>query len=261
MYLLPRNTDFVSGGFVIGSASLHDNLLLDLAERTGLTMISVEYRLAPEFRLPAATQDCVDAALYLISPNGTHTIYDGDGPQHMRFFIGGESAGAYLTVQTTLCLRDEMGINVRERITGILPTYGVFDLSLLPSVRMAGSPHVASTTLDTLPENGGAEGDANTFMALALPSDVYKSASAVRHPMWSPLYQQKLENLPPASFAVGSLDALIDDSILMAAKWELGGNEAELIIYPGTPHGYLVVDLNVTEEAKEDVVAFVKRYL
>ncbi|EXJ67570.1 uncharacterized protein A1O5_09583 [Cladophialophora psammophila CBS 110553] len=232
------------GGFVIGSAALHDNLLRDLAERTNLVMVSVEYRLAPEFKLPAAADDCLDAAVYLMSDEARMKI------GHTLQFIGGESAGAYLTVQTTLRLRDEKSIDVGTALAGIVPTYGIFDLSLLPGVRL-GREKV-----------GDAPNKQNeNFMWLSLPVDAFGSLDEIKKSAWSPLYNVNLRGLPPATFGVGAEDPLIDDSILMAAKWELAGNEAELIVYPGSPHGYLVVDLDVTAEAIEDIVKFVKARL
>jgi acetyl esterase len=226
---------------VIGSASLHDNVLHDLAERTHLIMASVEYRLAPEHKLPAGADDCLDAAMYLLSAEAKEKF------GHTLRFIGGESAGAYLTVQTTLRLRDEKGVDVRKALAGIVPTYGIYDLSLLPSARAA---RASTSSFPAEREN---------FMWLALPSDVFGSLEHIKQPSWSPLYNADFQNLPPATFGVGAEDPLLDDNILMATKWELAGNEAELIIYPGSPHGYLVVNLDVTSEAISDIVDFVER--
>ena len=57
-----------------------------------------------------------------------------------------------------------------------------------------------------------------------------------RDPDISPLYAD-LHGLPPALFTVGTDDHLVDDTLFMAARWALAGNEAELVVYPETPHG------------------------
>jgi acetyl esterase/lipase len=180
----------------------------------------------------------VDAALFLLSPKGEENT-----GCPLRF-LGGESSGAYLAVQTAIRLRDK-GINVRERLAGLIPTYGLYDLSELPTARfMRGpiDPHV-------------------DFLAIALPKEVRTSMDLIKHPKWSPLYAD-LKDLPPASFSVGTEDGLIDDTLLMAARWELAGNEAELFLYPGTTHGYLtMVRLDATEEALRDIAQFVERQL
>ncbi len=57
-----------------------------------------------------------------------------------------------------------------------------------------------------------------------------------RDPDVSPLYAD-LHDLPPAIFTVGTDDHLVDDTLFMAARWELAGNQAELLVYPESPHG------------------------
>lgn len=218
---------------------------MDMAERMSLIMASVEYRLAPRHKLPAASRDCTDAAMYLMSDECEQKL-----GTTLRF-ICGESSGAYLTVQSAIMLRD-LGVNVRDKLAGLMSVYGISDLSLLPSVRIGtitgGSP---ALPLD--------QEDMN-FIALCLPSDVWNSRDKLKDPEFSPVYAD-LSNLPSAFFTVGSIDSLIDDSILLAARWELAGNESELTIYPGSPHGYMVDNLDVTEEAVNDIVDYVKRRL
>ena len=91
------------GGWTWGTADEQDPWLDRLAERCGLAVVSVEYRLAPEDPYPAAPDDCEAAALWVIremeSRFGTS-----------RLFIGGESAGAHLSAVTILRLRDRHGL-------------------------------------------------------------------------------------------------------------------------------------------------------
>jgi acetyl esterase/lipase len=63
-----------------------------------------------------------------------------------------------------------------------------------------------------------------------------RSVEERRDPDISPLYAD-LQGLPPALFTVGADDHLVDDTLFMAARWELAGNDTELLVYPESPHG------------------------
>ena len=89
------------GGFVIGSLSTHDRLVRELAERIGARVLALDYALAPEHPYPEGLDDCVDAARRL----SAHAAELGIDPA--RLLIGGDSAGANLSVGTLLRLRDE----------------------------------------------------------------------------------------------------------------------------------------------------------
>ena len=74
------------GGWVLGSAFQQDQPLSNMAERAGVAVVSVDYRLAPEHPYPAGADDCEDAALWLMKQSGAEFGTD-------RLLIGGESAG------------------------------------------------------------------------------------------------------------------------------------------------------------------------
>ena len=57
-----------------------------------------------------------------------------------------------------------------------------------------------------------------------------------RAPDLSPLYAD-LTGMPPALFTAGTADHLVDDTMFMAARWELSGNHTEMLLYPDGPHG------------------------
>ncbi|MEN8239703.1 MAG: alpha/beta hydrolase fold domain-containing protein, partial [Actinomycetota bacterium] len=90
------------GGWVLGAADLSDVGNEAMARDAGVTVVSVEYRLAPEDPYPAGVDDCVAAARWLIS-NGEESFGSN------RLTIGGESAGANLAAATLLRIRDEVG--------------------------------------------------------------------------------------------------------------------------------------------------------
>jgi acetyl esterase/lipase len=199
------------GGLVMGSADQDDTLLVRIADATGLAVVSVEYRLAPQHPYPAAWDDAETAALWL-----AHNVdAEFGGP---ALAIGGESAGATLAVPTLVRLRDRHGF------TGFHAanlSYGNYDTSMSPSQHWIGANGLL---IDTDMIRGCSD---------AYAPDVARR----RDPDISAVYAN-LEKLPPALFSVGTLDAFLDDSLFVFMRWLAAGNQAELAVYPGAPHGF-----------------------
>ena len=188
------------GGWTIGAGDLQDPALWELAQATGLTAVSVDYRLAPEHPYPAGPDDCEDAALWLLAH------HEG------RLTIGGDSAGAHLAVVTLLRLRDRHGISPRAFAAANL-VFGSYDLTGTPGRLLWGERElVLSGPL------------MDWFADCFLPG---MSADERRSPDVSPLYAD-LRDLPPALFSCGTLDPLLDDSLFMEARWRAAGNESRL---------------------------------
>jgi acetyl esterase/lipase len=203
------------GGWTLGAHDMQDVALKLLANETGLCAASIDYRLAPEHPYPAAPDDCEDAVVHLLD-RGPELL---DAPA--RFAVGGESAGAHLSVVTLLRLRDRHGI--KNRVAAANLVYGAYDLSGTPSQLLWGERNlVLSTPIirwfggNFLPETG---------------------ADERRVPDVSPLFA-RLNDMPTALFTVGTLDPLIDDTLFMAERWRTAGNQAEVVIYPEGVHGF-----------------------
>ena len=210
------------GGWTLGAADHHDPLLWELAVASGLTVASVEYRLAPEHPHPAGLEDCLVAARHL--PRSGHP-----GP----YAIGGESAGAHLAVLTML----------REPIFAAANlTYGAYDLSGTPSRRLYDDTLILT--------DAGME----WFTANFLPG---LDDDARRSPEISPLYAD-LTGVPPALFTVGTCDPLLDDSRFMAARWP---SDCELRVYDSACHGFNVFPLAVSRDANAAMASFLSRAL
>lgn len=197
------------GGWVFGGSEEADPRLREFANRTGLAVVSVEYRLAPEHPFPAARDDCVDIAVAIANGNL------GDLPREF-LAIGGESAGAHLAVLTLIRLRDEYAMMPFKAANLVA---GCYDLSLTPSVRHATGDRLV---LDA--------DDVKEFVLRFVP-DSY----SLKDPAVSPLYAD-LSGLPPALFSCGTADLLLDDTLFMAARWIAAGNEAELSLTNGGCH-------------------------
>jgi acetyl esterase/lipase len=218
------------GGWTIGSADGQDLLLWEIAQATGLTAISVEYRLAPEHPFPAAPEDCEDAALWLIENHSG------------RLAIGGESAGAHLAVSTLLRLRELNGVSARTFAAANL-VFGPYDLTGTPSHRLWGDRELllSSPVMDW-------------FADCFLPgmADEHRRA-----PLVSPLYAD-LRDLPPALFSCGTADPLLDDSLFMDARWRQAGNESTLSLWPEGIHAFTAFPIEIGRRSRAEQVAFLK---
>jgi acetyl esterase/lipase len=214
------------GGWTLGEHDMQDPLLLDVVEATGMAAVSIGYRLAPENPYPAGPDDCEDAALWLLD-RGAQEL---GAPE--RCAIGGESAGAHLSVLTLLRLRDHHGVH--GAFAGANLVYGAYDLSLTPSQRRWGERNlILSTPL--------IHWFADCFLGDRDPE-------ARRDPAISPLYAD-LSHMPPALFQVGTADPLLDDSLFMEARWRSAGSDTRLQVFEEAPHGFTAFPIGAAKQA------------
>jgi acetyl esterase/lipase len=212
-----------------------DGMLDTIAQTTGLAVITIEYRLAPEHPFPQANEDVYDVAEFLVD-NGVKE-YGAS-----LCFVGGESAGGHLSALTVLHL---LSARPNFALKGVVLNYGCFDLTSLPSGRGFTVPLVLTTE------------DINHFTeayvgALSLEERKSPDVSPIYHPIFqhSPAntkdgeesYLKNGKKLPPAIFICGTEDALLDDTLLMSAKWQIAGGEQLTKFVPGTCHGFMIFD-------------------
>lgn len=222
------------GGWMLGTCDLQDERLKQMANDTGLTCISVDYRLAPEAPYPAASDDCEAAALWLAKEG--HTKFNTD-----FLAIGGDSAGGHLSANALVRLRDNHQITAYNAAIFMA---GAFDMSGTPSTKSFHEKLVL-TTLDI-------QNFASTFL---------QNNEDRMNPDVSPLYAD-LTNMPPAHFSVGTKDALLDDTLFMANKWVQSQADTELDIYPGGCHVFQYFpDLAQSQESRKRMAKFLIRLM
>jgi acetyl esterase len=218
--------DIHGGGFCLGWPESKDQANAKLALACDVAVISVGYRLAPEHPFPAGPHDCFAVAEWLLEHAGREFGSE-------RLIIGGDSAGANLSVLTALQLRDRGGL---ERVLGLGLLYGVYDLS--------GTPSSRNRPKDALVLSLRAS---HKFHDLYLPG---LSADEMRDPAISPLYAD-LTGLPPALFTVGLLDPLLDDTLFMSARYSAAGNPSKTCFVPASPHGFAAFPTPMAAEFDE----------
>lgn len=209
--------DIHGGGFYMGVAARGDARNRGLARALGITVVSVDYRLAPEHPWPAASDDCETAALWLLEEAETRF-------GTTRLAIGGISAGATLAMTTLLRLRDR---GVADPFVGAVLQYGTYDMS-------GRTP--AGRLLD------------GEFFIQAYAGHV----SDRTNPDISPVFGD-LRGLPPALLVVGSSDILLEDNLGMAARLSAAGNEIDARIYPKSPHGFTLHPTAMAGAANRDI--------
>jgi acetyl esterase/lipase len=227
------------GGWALGESDMQDLRLQRLARETGLTVVSVGYRLAPEHPYPAGPDDCEAAALWLLSDEGQAAV----GVQR-PLAIGGDSAGGHLTAVTLLRLRD------RHQVTGAFGAavfqYGAFDLSMTPSQRLWGERNLVLS------------GPIIVWFADQFLPGIGRERR--RDPDISPLFAD-LTGMPPAIFTIGTADPLLDDSLFMEARWRMAGHATELRIWSEAPHGFVSLPMTVADPALAAEHDFLRRTL
>lgn len=219
---------FHGGGWALGSIYEQDELLNSLGKASGLRVVTVEYPLAPEHELPEILVGAKVAARVVMESYGDAKVC-----------LGGESAGAHIAVNVALDLIGERKHSAT--ICGLNLCYGIYDLSMSPSQRRAGSAFV-----------GLSKPYLEWFYSLALPG---RSLEQRRDPAVSPLYRD-LAGMPACMFSVGELDPLLDDTLFMAARWRAAGNPAELQVYPEAHHGFNGLNTGMATLANDRIHRF-----
>jgi acetyl esterase len=200
---------FHGGGFVVGSIDTHASLAAEIARGLDLPVVSVEYRLAPEHKWPAAPED-TEAAARWIADNGA-----AFGREFTGLVLCGDSAGGNLSAVTCLALRDSPA-------------------SLPAIVQIALYPKTDSTQgypSEQLFGSGfGLDSSDMRYFGVAYASDPWDWRG-------SPILLDQ-DGMPPTLVATAGLDPLRDDGRVYAAKLIAGGVPTTYRDFPGTIHGF-----------------------
>ncbi|PAF19048.1 alpha/beta hydrolase [Terribacillus saccharophilus] len=218
----PALVFYHGGGWVVGSIDSHDATCREIANLADCTVISVDYRLAPEHKFPAAVGDAYDSFQW-IAANA-----DQLGIEQDKIAVGGDSAGGNLA--TVVCL-------LAEERSGLKP---VFQLLLYPSTGYIGEEPAS------LQEN--AEGYLLTKRLMNwFRSHYYRTEADRSHPYASPVHSEFLHTLPPAAILTAEYDPLRDEAQAYAERLKREGVDVFVKNYEGLIHGFAGFTAEVEE--------------
>lgn len=214
---LPILLYFHGGGFIMHNLASHDSLCRMLAKAGCCLVISVGYRLAPEFPYPAAVNDAYYALCWAFQ-NASHIGGDAN-----RLYAGGDSAGANLSAALSLMSRDKKGPALQGQLL-FYGTYGCISIEDSESVRLFGGGEYV------LPKP-----------MLRLCEDLYTPPDTdPMEPYRFPGKASDLTGLPRTLSVTAEFDPLRDDGEAFAKKLENAGNTVTHIRAPGLMHGFLL---------------------
>jgi len=200
------------GGWVIGSIELHDEVCRRLTNESRAVVVSVDYRLAPEHKFPAALDDSYAAVAWVAANAG------GLGYPEGRVAVGGDSAGGNLSAAVSLMARDRGG----PRLALQLLIYPAISPSLdWPSVRKFNGYFIMTE-------------DMHWFLHQYL-----RSPEDASNPYAFPANEKDLRGLPPARVILAEMDPLCDQGEAYAARLREAGVPTTLTRYEGVTHVFV----------------------
>ncbi|MBM4255582.1 MAG: alpha/beta hydrolase [Deltaproteobacteria bacterium] len=217
---------FHGGGWVVGSIETVDASCRSLTNQAGCITVSVDYRLAPEHKFPAAPEDCYAATTWTaLNASSIH----GDPS---RLAIGGESAGANLAAAVALMAQERGAPSIALQLL----LYPVTDYACnTPSCRENGEGYFLTTE-----------------MMRWFWNHYLRNSADGENPLASPLRAKRLQSLAPAAIFTAEFDPLRDEGADYARKLRDAGIPVEYKCQEGLIHGYMGM-AKVVEPAEKAV--------
>lgn len=231
---LPVIVYYHGGGWVFGDLESADAGCQLLAEKVQAIVVSIDYRLAPEFPFPTPVFDAYDALLWVHE----HAAELNGDPS--RLIVAGDSAGGNLATVMTHLAKHENG----PTITAQALIYPVTTLNV---------------TMDSYEKFGthfGLDRQGMEWFA-----GLYSTAKNFANPLVSPLQAQDFTNLPKTILLAAEADVLFDEGVSYTQKLAAAGVEVEHIVMPGLIHSYfskMAYFEEATIDTVEKIAAFIK---
>jgi acetyl esterase len=227
--MLPAFVFFHGGGWVVGDLDTHDVVCRQIARDAGVVVIAVDYRLAPEHRFPAASDDAWIATTWVAAHAGELGI------DPARIAVGGDSAGAGLAAVVALMARDSGKLRLSFQVL----VYPVVDLRT-----------------ESVSYSKYAEGYLLTRAAMRWYIAQYApTPDAINDWHASPLLAPWVHGVAPALIIAAELDPLVDEGIAYARRLKGARVPVDYQVVPGMVHGFLTMGGKV--DAANQTVAII----
>ncbi len=200
---------FHGGGYRIASALAYRAYLSNLVVHTKVRVLNVDYRLAPENRVPAAVDDGLAAYKWALA----------QGTPASRIVIAGDSAGGGLTAAVLLAAKQN----------GVAQPAGAICLSPWSDLRNTAASYTTKSTTDKL----------FSLTAATEASGLYLGTTAATNPLASPNLGD-LSGVAPLLVLVGDVEVLLDDAYALVDRARACGTQAELHVFPDMPHVWML---------------------
>ena len=211
---LPLYLDIHGGGWWYGNGFIFESRAIELANAARVIVVSVDYRLAPEYPFPAAFDDCWTVL------NWIHDNAESLGGDPERIAVGGGSAGGNLAAATALRARDEGGPSLSFQYL-LVPATDLSDTTQWPSYAQMGDQYLLKVS------------------GMNATRDAYVPNRLDRlNPYVSPLLAEDFSGLPPALVITAQFDPLRDEGKAYADALASAGVDVEYHQEPGSLHGF-----------------------
>ena len=233
---LPGIIFYHGGGWITGSVNVYDKFCRQLSYECNAVVMSVDYRLAPENKFPAAVNDAYEALVY------ANNNADDVNIDRSKIAVAGDSAGGNLAAAVSLMARDKKG----PRISYQILIYPVTNIS----------------STDTESQKNFAEGYFISKKATDQMIDFYiRYPEDKNNPYASPLLATSHKNLPPAIVITAEFDPLRDDGEAYAKKLEQANVPVTKMRALGTIHGFMSYSkiLNQADDAMKLISSTLKK--
>ena len=225
---LPALVYIHGGGWTIGDLDTHDVLCRSLCLQAGVVVVSVDYRMGPEHKFPAAYDDTVAAF------NWTVANASALGVDAKHIAIGGDSAGGNLSAAACIGLRDQKGLSVQP----------AFQLLIYPATIM---------WQDTPSYHANGQGYMLTKDSIAYYTDNYlRNRDDAKDWRASPQWANTHAGLPPAFVMTAGFDPLRDEGLMYADALSKAGVSCQYICFERQIHGFITMG-RVMQEANTAV--------
>lgn len=219
------------GGYTSGSTNTHRDLVSRIARAAGAQALSVDFRLAPENKFPAALDDAVKAYRWLITRVEPSNVV-----------IAGDSAGGGLAIASLVALQ-EAG-------------------DPLPAAAAVMSPWVDLGLSGESMRTMARDDPMNNLEEVQRQAEAYLQGTDPRTPLASPLYAD-LTGLPPVLIQAGSAEVLLDDAVRLAERGKTAGVDVTLSLWDEMFHVWQIFAPVLPEgrRAIDEMGAFIRKHI
>lgn len=219
---------FHGGGWVTGSVDSYTSICGNMSKETDCIVISVDYRLAPEYPFPAGLEDCYNVTKVIADNINKEASKPGKNRKPRKLILSGDSAGGNLAAVVSLLAKEKGGFVPDMQILYYPSCYNDYsETSPFESVRLYGEDYIL------------------TRKRIKEYMDLYvKNEEDINSPLVAPLLAEDVTGQPDTLIITAEFDPLRDEGEAYGRKLAVAGNVAEVKRMKNAVHGFLSLPKN-----------------